>query len=225
MEHVRSFVEAKASRGLSNKRVALPIYEKRFATCTSCPHLVKDEGNAWCGACKCPRNMGDTHMLPRQEGDYTKLHHPRLHCPVRNAGFSNYFDRIFVYGTRRDQNAFMKSLKHTDLMPLPRRGAPTLSKTLQGLGRLTEKLKYERVLIVNPALEQAGDFPDQMLKLPPSFDFMWCSPEGDAFALTKELITPWQLMSLRDEFDADMMKGAVDILGIHVHYAELFNGT
>lgn len=98
---VQSFASAIASRGLANNRINKPIKQLRVLSCFGnqaqggqlppCEYL-KDSttmpGKHFCGGCGC----GDKpHTWLVAEGEqYSKLDYPRLNCPLKMPGFTNY---------------------------------------------------------------------------------------------------------------------------------------
>lgn len=91
-----SFAMAVASRGLSDCKVDLPTKQLRHISCyglgeiPSCPKLKKSEKSEfyYCGGCGC----GDhSHTwLIKNPGEYSKLDYPKLNCPLKMPGFTNY---------------------------------------------------------------------------------------------------------------------------------------
>jgi hypothetical protein len=97
---VQSFASAIASRGITNKKIDKFEKKLRVLSCFGnahsggqlppCEHLRKSstEGKYFCGGCGC----GDKPMTwLLAEGDkYSKLDYPKLQCPLKMPGFSNY---------------------------------------------------------------------------------------------------------------------------------------
>lgn len=97
---VQSFASAIASRGITNKKIDKFEKKLRVLSCFGnahasgqlppCEHLKKSstEGKYFCGGCGC----GDKPMTwLLAEGDkYSKLDYPKLQCPLKMPGFSNY---------------------------------------------------------------------------------------------------------------------------------------
>lgn len=94
---VRSFATSMVSRGLTNKKADIPVKRLRVLSCfgdgdqiKKCKHLENSvtDGKFYCGGCGCgdkPR----TWLL--SDGDeYSKLDYPKLNCPLKMPGFSNY---------------------------------------------------------------------------------------------------------------------------------------
>lgn len=97
---VQNFASAIASRGLTNKKIGTSEKQLRVLSCFGnshtggqlppCEHLKKSktEGKYFCGGCGCgdkPR----TWLLANGE-EYSKLDYPKLTCPLKMPGFSNY---------------------------------------------------------------------------------------------------------------------------------------
>lgn len=100
MTMMQSFASAIASRGFNNEKVTKPIKQLRVLSCFGnqdkggvlppCEHLKQSStpGKFFCGGCGCGDRKG-TWLLA--EGDeYSKLDYPRLACPLKMPGFSNY---------------------------------------------------------------------------------------------------------------------------------------
>lgn len=97
---VQNFASAITSRGLTNKKIGKFEKQLRVLSCFGnkhaggqlppCEHLKqsKTEGKYYCGGCGC----GDKPMTwLLAEGDqYSKLDYPKLHCPLKMPGFTNY---------------------------------------------------------------------------------------------------------------------------------------
>jgi thiol-disulfide isomerase/thioredoxin len=101
---VKNFLSAKLSRGISNKKADITTKDIRILSCfgndkiSPCTHLQASrieggEGKHICGGCGC----GDK---PRTwltiEGEYAKLDYPKLSCPLKMPGFTDYEE--FVEG-------------------------------------------------------------------------------------------------------------------------------
>jgi hypothetical protein len=97
---VKSFATALASRGITDKKVSLPVKQLRVISCFGnsnvggvlppCEHLKesKTPGKHYCGGCGC----GDKPhtWLMAENKDYGKLDYPKLNCPLNMPGFTNY---------------------------------------------------------------------------------------------------------------------------------------
>lgn len=97
---VQSFAQAIVSRGLSNNKIDTPTKQLRVLSCFGnqssagelppCQHLKSSEtpGKFYCGGCGCgdkPR----TWLIGTSE-EYSKLDYPKLDCPLKMPGFTNY---------------------------------------------------------------------------------------------------------------------------------------
>jgi len=97
---IASFAQAIVSRGLTNKKIETPVKQLRVLSCfgneeyggklTPCEHLKPSQtvGKFYCGGCGCgdkPR----TWLMGTGE-EYSKLDYPKLNCPLKMPGFSNY---------------------------------------------------------------------------------------------------------------------------------------
>jgi hypothetical protein len=98
---VQSFASAVASRGLTNTKINKPTKQLRVLSCFGnklqggelppCEYLRNSTvlpGKHFCGGCGC----GDKpHTWLVAEGEqYSKLDYPRLSCPLKMPGFTNY---------------------------------------------------------------------------------------------------------------------------------------
>lgn len=103
LNKAKSFTEAMLSRGINNNKAPEQTISLRVLSCNGdgadlapCPRRMdsaKFPGSHYCGACGC----GDkqlTQLTPFKNGDkmveYTKLHYPKVTCPLEMPGFSNY---------------------------------------------------------------------------------------------------------------------------------------
>ena len=98
---VQSFASSITSRGLSNNKINKPIKQLRVLSCFGnqqqggelppCEYLKNSTvlpGKHFCGGCGC----GDKpHTWLVADGEqYSKLDYPRLSCPLKMPGFTNY---------------------------------------------------------------------------------------------------------------------------------------
>lgn len=98
---VQSFASSISSRGISNAKINKPIKQLRVLSCFGnqaqggdlppCEYLRNSTvlpGKHFCGGCGC----GDKpHTWLVAEGEqYSKLDYPRLSCPLKMPGFTNY---------------------------------------------------------------------------------------------------------------------------------------
>ena len=97
---VQSFAISMISRGLNNKKVDIPVKQLRVLSCfgdknnggniSPCKHLIKSstEDKFYCGECGCG-DKRSTWLISNSE-EYSKLDYPKLNCPLKMPGFSNY---------------------------------------------------------------------------------------------------------------------------------------
>lgn len=97
---MQSFATAITSRGFNNEKVVEPIKQLRVISCFGnqgqggilppCEHLKQSStpGKFYCGGCGCGDRKG-TWLLSDGE-EYSKLDYPRLTCPLKMPGFTNY---------------------------------------------------------------------------------------------------------------------------------------
>ena len=94
---IKSFAISMVSRGVNNKKVDIPVKKLRVLSCfgnqkgiVPCPHLAqsKTEGKHYCSGCNC----GDKKRtwLVSEDEEYSKLDYPKLNCPLKMPGFTNY---------------------------------------------------------------------------------------------------------------------------------------
>lgn len=88
------------SRGLKNERIADEIRDIRDISCHGSEELNLEPcterqesnkfiGSYYCGACKCG-DFGHTQIKNLNENHYSKLDYPRVNCPRKMPGFTNY---------------------------------------------------------------------------------------------------------------------------------------
>ena len=97
---MQSFAMSLASRGLTNKKADIPTKQLRTLSCFGdesiggslppCEGLGKSEtgGRFYCTECGCGDREGT--WLNSTNENYSKLDYPKLHCPRKMPGFSNY---------------------------------------------------------------------------------------------------------------------------------------
>lgn len=98
---IQSFARSLASRGLTNKKTDIPTKQLRVLSCFGdasiggslgpCEHLTTSEvsdGKYFCGKCGCGDKKST--WLEAESVEYSKLDYPRLVCPLKMPGFSNY---------------------------------------------------------------------------------------------------------------------------------------
>lgn len=105
---IKSFATSMISRGLTNKKADIPIKQLRVLSCFGdgktiprCEHLEQSttEGKYYCGGCGCgdkPRTW-----LMSEGNEYSKLDYPKLNCPLKMPGFSNYQAESHPTGSRK----------------------------------------------------------------------------------------------------------------------------
>lgn len=104
LSKAKTFTQAVASKGLNGAKAPIETYSLRVLSChgneesglVPCPRRMESKkfpGSYYCGACGC----GDkpmTQLIPftnnGKEVDYTKLHYPKVTCPLEMPGFYNY---------------------------------------------------------------------------------------------------------------------------------------
>lgn len=96
------FAAALASRGFENKKIDLPTKQLRVLSCfgnneiQQCSYLQpsKNGENHYCGKCGCGDHKHT--WLIKNGSQYSKLDYPRLECPLKMPGFSNYDPNFYT---------------------------------------------------------------------------------------------------------------------------------
>lgn len=97
---IQSYAMSVASKGFFDKKTDKPTKQLRVLSCfgnensggtlPQCPNLKPSstEGKFYCGACGC----GDRKQtwLNGNDTEYTKLDFPKVNCPLKMPGFTNY---------------------------------------------------------------------------------------------------------------------------------------
>ena len=98
----KSFVSSMASRGFTNSKTEPYVKKLRVLSCFGnqhiggnlppCEHLSESEteGKYFCGGCGCGDRKGT--WLIAESDEYSKLDYPKLDCPLKMPGFSNYVE-------------------------------------------------------------------------------------------------------------------------------------
>lgn len=106
LQKAKSFAQAYASRGLTNKKAQEKVKSLRVLSCHGsdngelppCPYRKNSEqfaGSFFCGACGCgDKKQTQLINMKNEDGsdEYSKLDFPIVHCPLEMPGFSNYTD-------------------------------------------------------------------------------------------------------------------------------------
>lgn len=124
----KSFTEAMVSRGLNDKKASDETISLRVLSCHGdaennlppCPRRMDSTrypGSHYCGACGC----GDkqlTQLTPFKNGDkiveYTKLHYPKVSCPLQMPGFTNYASNAENEKTANDRKQYIEFKEGVD---------------------------------------------------------------------------------------------------------------
>jgi hypothetical protein len=124
----KSFTEAMVSRGLNDKKASPETISLRVLSCHGnpdknlppCPKRMdsnKFANSHYCGACGC----GDkqlTQLTPFENGgkmvEYTKLHYPKVTCPLEMPGFTNYKSNAESAKTANDRKQFIEFNESVD---------------------------------------------------------------------------------------------------------------
>jgi hypothetical protein len=118
----KSFAESMLSKGINNNKASPETYSLRVLSCHGdtekdlppCPHRKNSaifENSYFCGACGC----GDkqlTQLTPFTINgklvEYTKLHYPKVSCPMEMPGFTNYKPNAESAKTANDRKQFIE---------------------------------------------------------------------------------------------------------------------
>jgi len=128
---VQSFASAVASRGLANAKINKPIKQLRVLSCFGnqaqggqlppCEYLKNSTvipGKHFCGGCGC----GDKpHTWLVAEGEqYSKLDYPRLSCPLKMPGFTNYeHSKPEESGANPSRRHYIENINYSDIEKIP----------------------------------------------------------------------------------------------------------
>jgi hypothetical protein len=128
LEKASSFTKAVASRGVTNNKAKETTIQLRVMSCHGdesvnfppCPHRQSSKNFAnsfYCGACGC----GDKQMTQLTQFEingkmstYTKLHYPKVTCPLKMPGFTNYQSCSEDENTANDRKQFIEFKESID---------------------------------------------------------------------------------------------------------------
>lgn len=107
------FADSLISRGLGNNKVSEEIRDIRDISCHGseelsiqpCEHRLtskKYKDSFICEACNCG-DFSHTQLSNLDENHYSKLDYPRVHCPMKMPGFSNYVPLTISENNKRKQ--------------------------------------------------------------------------------------------------------------------------
>jgi hypothetical protein len=101
-EKANNFAKSYMSKGLTNKKAAETVKSLRILSCHGgsglepCSQRKNSEkfsGSFYCGACGCG-DKGNTQLIniknDKGEEQYSKLDFPKVYCPLKMPGFSDY---------------------------------------------------------------------------------------------------------------------------------------
>ena len=164
----KSFVSSMASRGFTNNKTEPYVKKLRVISCfgnqhnggnlPSCEHLSESEteGKYFCGGCGCGDRKGT--WLIAESDEYSKLDYPKLDCPLKMPGFSNYQEslpeegidpitrRYFIENVSEDEiNKVNVNVYEVPKEVLDKQNSPTTSEVSDHV-----KKKMERVFGKKP---------------------------------------------------------------------------
>lgn len=124
----KSFTESMISKGINNSKASAETISLRVLSCHGddnkglppCPRRMdstKYQNSKYCGACGC----GDkplTQLTPFTNNgkmvEYTKLHYPKVNCPLEMPGFTNYKPNVDSTKTANDRKQFIEFSESVD---------------------------------------------------------------------------------------------------------------
>jgi len=128
---VQSFASSIVSRGMGNNKINKPIKQLRVLSCFGnqdqggnlppCEYLKNSTvlpGKHFCGGCGC----GDKpHTWLVAQGDqYSKLDYPRLNCPLKMPGFTNYeASKPEEAGPPPSRRNYIENINYTEVEKIP----------------------------------------------------------------------------------------------------------
>lgn len=128
VQKAKSFAQSMASRGVKNNKASPDTISLRVLSChgndelglPACPKRMdsaKYTGSYYCGACGC----GDKQLTQltsfNDNGklvEYTKLHYPKVTCPLQMPGFTNYQSCAENNKTANDRKMFIEFREGVD---------------------------------------------------------------------------------------------------------------
>jgi len=130
IDKAKSFTQSVASRGVKNNKAPEETVTLRQLSCHGdeslglppCPHRIDSQkftGSHYCGACGC----GDKQItlltsvtINGKMLDYTKLHFPKVTCPLQMPGFTNYQSCSQNEKTANDRKQFIEFREGVDVI-------------------------------------------------------------------------------------------------------------
>jgi len=128
LSKAKSFTQSMLSRGLNDNKASQDTISLRVLSCHGdpsknlppCPKRMDSKKYAnshYCGACGC----GDkqlTQLTPFTDNgtmvEYTKLHYPKVTCPLEMPGFTNYKSNAESAKTANDRKQFIEFNESVD---------------------------------------------------------------------------------------------------------------
>ena len=100
LQKAKNMANSYASKGFSGKRADAEVVEIRSMSCHGLPDIglapcefrgtsEENEGRNYCLECGCGDRQA-TWLNALEEDEYTKLHFPKVSCPLKMPGFSDY---------------------------------------------------------------------------------------------------------------------------------------
>jgi hypothetical protein len=127
---VQSFAQAIVSRGFTNNKIDTPTKQLRVLSCFGnqvsggelppCQYLKPSEtqGKFYCGGCGC----GDKSRtwLTGSSEEYSKLDYPKLNCPLKMPGFTNYETSLPEEKTEPiTRKYYIENIDYTEIVKIP----------------------------------------------------------------------------------------------------------
>ena len=128
IKKVKSFTESALSKGLANNKAPPETLSLRVLSCHGdpennlppCPRRMDSKnykGSHYCGACGCGDKQMTQLTLCEVNGkmiEYTKLHYPKVTCPLMMPGFTNYKSCAEDEKTSNDRKQFIEFKEGVD---------------------------------------------------------------------------------------------------------------
>lgn len=138
----KSFAESTLSRGIANNKATPETISLRVLSCHGdpannlppCPRRMDSKNfknSHYCGACGC----GDKQMTQLTQCEvngkmieYTKIHYPKVTCPLMMPGFTNYKSCAENEKTSNDRKQFIEFKEGVDYIKVQSTPAPIVKK-------------------------------------------------------------------------------------------------
>lgn len=100
LKRIKEFTDSMISRGLWDAKASEDVIDLRDISCHGseelnippCPERMESKkfaNSSYCGACSCG-DYSHTQLNKISDAHYSKLEYPRVNCPRKMPGFTNY---------------------------------------------------------------------------------------------------------------------------------------